>query len=85
MHVTAKSSNTYRFAAGEITDQELHPTIDSPQNDIACFNEIYIADNSETKLLPGFRPKQVCGRICAYTRPQGVKAISVSHRNARLG
>lgn len=36
-----------------------------------------------TELLPEIRPKQVCGRICAYNGPQGVKAISVSHRNAR--
>lgn len=38
-----------------------------------------------TELLPEIRPKQVCGRICAYSGPQGVKAISLSHRNARLG
>jgi len=38
-----------------------------------------------TMPLGRVRPKQVCGRICAYTGPQEVKAISVSHRNSGLG
>lgn len=77
-------SNTYRFAADEITDQELHGFI--AQNNTACFSEIYIADNSETiSYFPSFDRNKFCGRICAYTGPQEVKAISVSHRNARLG